>query len=204
MSGNYMSMPVDKDIVEMYNYLVTNSVNGKSPFAILKIYLYSASEVFDSDMVMSKLRDQVQAHNLSFMGNGYCDSGFDVITPFEVNIPPGYNAKMIDMQIKTEMLYCDVATDKITPTGYFAFPRSSISKTPLMLANHTGIIDSGYRGTLRGAFRNLSDEVYVVPRLSRLLQLCHPTLCPVYVHITDEKYLTSTLRNEGGFGSTGV
>ena len=39
------------------------------------------------------------------------------------------------------------------------YPRSSIYKTPLRLANNTGIIDSGYRGNLMGAFDNISPVV---------------------------------------------
>jgi dUTP pyrophosphatase len=38
--------------------------------------------------------------------------------------------------------------------GYF-YPRSSISKTGLMLCNSTGIIDSGYRGEWLARFRYL-------------------------------------------------
>jgi dUTP pyrophosphatase len=71
-----------------------------------------------------------------------------------------------------------------------------------MLANHTGIIDSGYRGALIGAFRNMGDE-YVVEKHTRLLQVCHPSLCPIYVVLTNENELSSTERGEGGFGSTG-
>ena len=35
--------------------------------------------------------------------------------------------------------------------GYYLYPRSSISKTPLILANSVGIIDSGYRGNIKAA-----------------------------------------------------
>ena len=83
------------------------------------------------------------------------------------------------------------------------FPRSSISKTPLMLANHTGIIDAGYRGSLIGAFRNVSGEDFQVEKHTRLLQVCHPSLCPIIVELVDESELSTTARGEGGFGSTG-
>jgi dUTPase len=77
-----------------------------------------------------------------------------------------------------------------------------------MVANHTGIIDSGYRGALIGAFRWLKsvtskDTHYVVPQYTRLLQVCHPTLCPIFVVLVKEDELSSTERSEGGFGSTG-
>jgi len=74
----------------------------------------------------------------------------------------------------------------------------------LMLANHTGIIDSGYRGNLIAALRLLSDRPYVVDKHTRLLQICHPQLCAVYVVMVDERELSTTARGDGGFGSTGL
>jgi dUTP pyrophosphatase len=74
-----------------------------------------------------------------------------------------------------------------------------------MLANHTGIIDAGYRGSLIGAFRNLGQRDYEVESDTRLLQLCHPTLCPIYVEIVQSLHDlgSETERGSGGFGSTG-
>ena len=42
--------------------------------------------------------------------------------------------------------------------AYQIYPRSSLSKYPIMLANHVGIIDSGYRGNLIVAFRSFQDD----------------------------------------------
>ena len=47
------------------------------------------------------------------------------------------------------------------PTGYYSYPRSSISKTPLLLANNVGIIDSGYRGNIKVAFDNYSQNIHI-------------------------------------------
>jgi dUTP pyrophosphatase len=90
--------------------------------------------------------------------------------------------------------------------GYYVYPRSSISKTPLMLANHVGIIDSGYRGNLIAAIRKLPSDSpeYVVEKHTRLFQICHPTLCPVFVVLVPESELNSSERGAGGFGSTGA
>jgi dUTP pyrophosphatase len=113
------------------------------------------------------------------------------------------------MGVKAEMLYFDSNISMVSNCAFTIYPRSSISKTPLMLANHTGIIDAGYRGSLIGAFRwlksNTSTETeYVVEKHTRLLQVCHPSLCPIFVVIVDENDLTSSERGNGGFGSTGV
>jgi dUTP pyrophosphatase len=99
------------------------------------------------------------------------------------------------------------------------FPRSSLSKTPLRLANSVGIIDSGYRGNLIGAFDVISHSVcepqictneenrlvacdYVILPFQRLVQICSPGLEPIFVEWVER--VDTTLRGEGGFGSTGV
>ena len=75
---------------------------------------------------------------------------------------------------------------------------------PLMLANNTGIIDSGYRGDLIGAFRNLGGEPYDVQQHARLLQICAPDLRPIVVRLVNETFFEETSRKAGGFGSTGI
>ena len=83
-------------------------------------------------------------------------------------------------------------------------PRSSISKTPLVLSNHVGIIDSGYRGNLIAMFRNLSGEDYHVEQYTRLIQVCHSSLKPFIVRLANSaEDLGNTSRGSGGFGSTG-
>ena len=100
-------------------------------------------------------------------------------------------------------------------TPFYTYARSSISKTPLRLANNQGIIDAGYRGNLIGMFdclpaetQNDSDDKefdWYMEKYSRLLQICAPGLVPIYVNIVNslEELGPSTSRGEGGFGSTG-
>jgi dUTP pyrophosphatase len=94
------------------------------------------------------------------------------------------------------------------------YPRSSLSKTKLRLANSVGIIDSGYRGNLIGMFdvvnveNSYSDEKnadYFAKSYDRLVQICGPGLIPILVEIVeDEQELgNETERGSGGFGSTG-
>ena len=61
--------------------------------------------------------------------------------------------------------------------AYQLYPRSSLSKYPIMLANHVGIIDAGYRGNLIAAFRSFQDD-FKIEKGIRLVQICHPTLLP--------------------------
>ena len=89
--------------------------------------------------------------------------------------------------------------------AYWMLPRSSISKTPLRLANSVGLIDAGYRGTLIAAVDNCGTEPYTVNSGDRLFQISTPDLLPfVDIQIVDEIPGGVTLRGVGGFGSTGL
>lgn len=171
------------------------SVRSLLHLPVLKLAVSNNSEEFKQLYV-----DHIQKHNNEVMNNVFPNAGFDLFVPQQSIVGVlAKKASMISMDVKCEM----VAKDTNRSIGYYMYPRSSISKTPLILANHVGIIDAGYRGNLIGAFRNLSDDNYVVEKDTRLLQICHPTLSPFLVELVEESELTSTERGEGGFGSTG-
>ena len=152
-----------------------------------------------------KYEEHVQKHNTDILAEKFPNSGFDIFVPSDTLVP--YESLLssffLDFKIKTEMTYHEM------PSAFYVYPRSSFSKTPLILSNHVGIIDSGYRGNLKGALRNLEATTsysggYRLEKHSRILQICHPSLCPIYVRIVDsESELSTTSRGEGGFGSTG-
>jgi dUTP pyrophosphatase len=163
---------------------------------------------FASEEISLLYSKAVEKHNQAFIRNGYCDSGVDLFVPNNVVFDKELEAKFVDMKLKTEMVYCDVSDDAIYPTAYYLYPRSSLSKTPLILANHVGIIDAGYRGSVISAFKwapspNSGRAHYAVEEGTRLTQICHPTLCPIYIRVVEEDDLTDTERGSGGFGSTG-
>jgi dUTP pyrophosphatase len=86
--------------------------------------------------------------------------------------------------------------------AYWLLPRSSISKTPLRLANSMGLIDAGYRGPLI-AMVDCTTDSYTVEANQRLFQLSNPELLPwKEIRIVSEIPGGPTLRGEGGFGST--
>jgi dUTP pyrophosphatase len=157
--------------------------------------------IVGDDDLKEKYKEHVDSHNKKVVDSKYPDAGFDLFVPQDTEFGIVFERKMIDMKVKMEMYYND--NNQSIISSYYSYPRSSISKTPLMLANHVGIIDSGYRGNLMGAFRSLTQETYVVEKHSRLLQICHPSLCPIIVNLIDEDQLTVTSRGSGGFGSTG-
>ncbi len=86
--------------------------------------------------------------------------------------------------------------------AYYLFPRSSISKTPLRMANSIGLIDGGYRGEIMAVCDNIKNEVYQLKAGQRLFQLVSADSSPIEYEFRQE--LTATSRGDGGFGSTGI
>ena len=123
------------------------------------------------------------------------DSGYDLFCPETVIIPP-HTVGTLDFKVR-----CSPKFENNHVSGYYLYPRSSISKTPLIMANSVGIIDHGYRGNIMAKVFNTSSQEYTVKAGERLFQICLPTLVPFQVAFVDE--LDVTERGEGGFGSTG-
>lgn len=91
------------------------------------------------------------------------------------------------------------------PVGYEAQvrPRSGLAaKNGITVLNAPGTIDADYRGEIGVILVNLSNEVFTVENGERVAQLV------IARHERAEweetKALSSTIRGEGGFGSTGV
>ena len=65
------------------------------------------------------------------------------------------------------------------PEGHvmLIFPRSSISKKDLILANSVGVLDSGYRGELLVRFQSIGDEHYEIgDRIAQIMILPYPKI----------------------------
>jgi dUTP pyrophosphatase len=165
--------------------------------AILHMY------VEDSEL-RHKYEPIVTQFNIDSLTNTYPNAGFDLFFPETTLVENVAPSTMVSMGVKMEMKIYDTITNEWKSTGYYMYPRSSISKTPLMVANCTGVIDSGYRGNITGAFRNLSGVAHPVQKHSRLLQICSPDLRPMVVKIVEKSFFEETSRASGGFGSTGV
>ena len=82
-------------------------------------------------------------------------------------------------------------------------PRSGISlKTPVMIANSPGTVDSTYRGEVGIIVFNASPEPYKIEKGTRIAQAVVVKL-PQVEHV-EVSELSKTARGEGGFGSTGL
>lgn len=146
-------------------------------------------------------KDLYKDHSAAFKG----DSGIDVFFPENVVVPAG-DTVLIDLKICCELReissnFAATGQSFFSNKSFYLYPRSSIFKTPLRMANSVGIIDSGYRNTLKVAVDNTSDVDYPIERGDRLFQICSPCLGNITIFLTDS--LSSTERGEG-FGSSGT
>tara|TARA_Y100000816_G_C26037046_1_gene543009 strand:+ start:53 stop:652 length:600 start_codon:yes stop_codon:yes gene_type:complete len=196
-----------------YNYMLYLKISGNSPEETKYLKKYYS--------------EKAHAWNKEIKKNKYCDIGFDLICPrntsFQVN-----TSKLVDLsvhcaayKVETKAKITDdgsnpkntSTTSKFVPQGYYLYPRSSIYKTNFRLANSVGIIDPGYRGSLRAAVdcRNYHEDQKpdhntwgddeVMKKGNRYFQICMPTLKPFKIKIVEN--LDETERGEGGHGSTG-
>jgi dUTP pyrophosphatase len=132
----------------------------------------------------------------------YCyNSGFDLFCPSNIECTH-INKYMLDHCISCSMTY------EGRFVGYYLYVRSSTPiKTPLRLANNVGIIDSGYRGNIKGCFDIIDTKSnFNFEKGNRYMQLCPPDIGkPMKVHIVDDFHNLGKKNNRdcGGFGSTG-
>jgi len=191
-----------------------NSLSLVSNYMHLKIFV---NEKDDFELKQA-YKYAVEKHNLKLKTDPFMDAGFDILMPSSGqscmgNIGvAGRGPTKIDFLVKCSAQMC-FGSGSALYTGYYMYPRSSLSKTKLRLANSVGIIDSGYRGNLIGMFDCFSagksalcecEYDYVVKPYERLVQICAPNLVPIYVEMVEsvEDLSVTTVRGEGGFGST--
>ena len=143
---------------------------------------------------------QAKQKNLT-INNQFNDAGFDLLSPSDYCLYK-HSLHKLDFKIQcSAQIVLD--NDQSFATGFYIYPRSSLSKTKLRLANAVGIIDSGYRGNLIGMFDVLEDTTIL--KNDRLLQICSPQLYPIFIEIVDneEDLGVKTERGNKGFGSSG-
>jgi hypothetical protein len=209
--------------------------NLKQTPAIEKV-MYLDLFIDDEDTTLKQLYiEAAKNHNQKIMENPhFYDAGFDLFLPknkiislygdgqlygdgtlfFGKQLTDTRNpVNKVDFKVKCCARICyvnNIYSRWFTP--FYTYARSSISKTPLRLANNQGIIDAGYRGNLIGMFdclicSNVENPPFdwYMEEYTRILQICAPGLLPIYVNIVDklEDLGPTTLRGEGGFGSTG-
>jgi dUTPase len=206
-----------------------------------ELYVYLSKNQDDAEWV-ARYKQKVEEHNRKVLeadaADSTADSGFDLFMPTNGE-EYGYGVdNLISRQFITNpgitsssgvdgarglnlgVRCCMRAAAAPAPAscGFYLYPRSSISKTRMRLANSVGIIDAGYRGDLIAAvdtigFFGSTDIWHVwketlspIKKYDRYFQVCAPDLSPFLVHIveTEQDLSPPTSRGSGGFGSTGV
>ena len=153
--------------------------------------------------------DRLTTHNAKvttfLVGDDYADSGFDLYIPWNSEhdkgkwVFPPNSTVLIPMGVK---IVNRLSVEGARTLPYYIYARSSISKTPLRLANNQGIIDAGYRGELMIALDNTLSKPLELDPGTRLVQVCAPNLIPFKMELVENDFET-TERGSGGFGSTG-
>ena len=120
------------------------------------------------------------------------DAGLDLYVLEDIQFDPG----------ETKAIKLGISCESEDGKAYYLFPRSSISKTPLRMANSIGLIDGGYRGEIMAMCDNIKSEAYTAEKGQRLFQLVATDSSPIHFELVEE--LEMTTRGTGGFGSTGM
>lgn len=123
------------------------------------------------------------------------DSGLDLFIVEDAIVPAG---STVFLKLGFKAAAYDSESGK--PLSWLLLPRSSISKTPLRLANSIGLIDAGYRGEVMAAVDNIRSLDFEVKKGERYFQAVAFHGGSISLEIAKE--LSVTTRGEGGFGST--
>ena len=141
--------------------------------------------ILPDDSVKELYEELAKKHNINIDLQPFPDSGFD--------LPLSDDVSMSGVHLEDYKIKCALS-------AFYLYPRSSISKTPLRLANSVGIIDMGYRGNICAMF-DVKDS-FNATKGQRFVQICEPSLEPFKVVIVSD--LNKTIRGINGFGSTGL
>ena len=122
-------------------------------------------------------------------------AGFDLTACEKITIEPG----------KTGIVGTGVTIE--VPFGYEGQVRSRsglAAKNGVFVLNSPGTIDSDYRGELRVILHNAgSNEFNVIPGMRIAQFVVQPCVVTTFVCVTENE-LSSTERDKGGLGSTGL
>lgn len=125
------------------------------------------------------------------------NAGFDLFTAQTWRGEAG-DAHLLDLGIRAMMTRADTGEQ----VHFWLAPRSSIYKTGHMMANSMGVVDRTYRGILKAPVVALGTGKPGFLVGDRHFQIVAPDMGWISeVAVVD--YLPTSVRGEGGFGSTG-
>ena len=119
----------------------------------------------------------------------------------------GFDLKAISREFTDSYIEYDTGLAFEVPTGYVGllFPRSSVSKKDLTLANCVGVLDSCYRGRVKFRFKGAnkdsgdkSENYYEIgDKIGQIIIIPYPE-----IEFKEVDTLSETDRGNGGFGSS--
>ena len=118
------------------------------------------------------------------------DAGADLMSNEDLEIYPN-EQKLVDTGIAIKI-----------PQGFagFVYNRSSQGKKGITIPHSVGVIDSGYRDTIKVLLKNIGDDPYKITTGDRIAQLVIQK-----VELVGFKDIwNDSTRGTGGFGSTGT
>ena len=115
----------------------------------------------------------------------------------------GFDLTAVSLKVTETTLKYDTGIAVEIPPGYvgLVFPRSSVCKTGLSLANGVGVIDQDFRGSISLVFYKGAELIEAYSYGDRIGQLLIVPIPAVEFMEVDE--LSETERGAGGYGSTG-
>ena len=120
----------------------------------------------------------------------HSDAGADLFACESLEIYPN-EQKLVDTGIAIKI-----------PQGFagFVYNRSSQGKKGITIPHSVGVIDSGYRDTIKVLLKNIGDDPYKITAGDRIALLVFQM-----VELVGFKYIwNDSTRGTGGFGSTGT
>jgi dUTP pyrophosphatase len=135
------------------------------------------------------------------------DSGCDLLCP---DVSFSLTGSRLAMPLKTGVVAAAVDASG-NPMPCILMARSSMSQTPLRIANQLGLIDAGYRGELTAHVdfvdSNWQGPFYTIPQGRRLFQVVQHNWLPwkeiILADSINDLPAAPDNRGTGGFGSTG-
>jgi dUTP pyrophosphatase len=160
----------------------------------------SVDEMNESHMTMMKTRTlgvELVHEDAKVPSYAYpSDSGFDLRSTIEINIPP-FGRALIPTGIKLSI-----------PEEYEiqVRPKSGLALNQgLTVLNTPGTVDSGYVGEIKVIVFNTNNETVTISKGMKIAQavLC-PVVCGKYVSLELTNKVDNKDRGDKGFGSTGL
>ena len=184
------------------------------------LYVEFSDGIKKDKALIGEYWERIRKHNKNMLENDYYDSGFDLLMS-KKNLKISKNEiKLISLGLKCACYkFNSIHPNKIPvykvfqesfkrgilktvkPQPFKIFPRSSMWKKGVLLANCTGVIDSGYRGFLFAPLYSIKDD-NLLEYNNRYVQICMPGLERFLIQVVDKLDINTT-RGEGGCGSTG-